>query len=147
MEVTGCFWYNKRRNQGKRASNNGHDFTARHSKELRLSSGSQNCRSDHPTERDLRADWKNGAGKTTIFKIILGLTVFENGRLSIAGKSIKADLESGRKKIGFFIGKNFFDYLTARENLEYYRQMKGIRDKGEKRITCFPVSSGDKLVL
>lgn len=32
---------------------------------------------------------KNGAGKTTIFKIILGLTDFENGRLSIAGKSAK----------------------------------------------------------
>ena len=74
---------------------------------------------------------KNGAGKTTIFKIILGLTMFESGRLSIAGKSTKADLESGRKKIGFFIGKNFFDYLTAKENLEYYRQMKGIRDRGE----------------
>lgn len=29
---------------------------------------------------------KNGAGKTTIFKIILGPTDFENGRLSIAGK-------------------------------------------------------------
>ena len=74
---------------------------------------------------------KNGAGKTTIFKIILGLTMFESGRLSIAGKSTKADLESGRKKIGFFIGKNFFDYLTAEENLEYYRQMKGIRDRNE----------------
>ena len=36
-----------------------------------------------------------------------------------------------RKKIGFFIGKNFFDYLTAKENLEYYRKLKGIQDKGE----------------
>ena len=74
---------------------------------------------------------KNGAGKTTIFKIILGLTRFESGRLSIAGKSTKAELENGRKKIGFFIGKNFFDYLTAKENLDYYRRMKGIRDRGE----------------
>ena len=74
---------------------------------------------------------KNGAGKTTIFKIILGLTEFENGQLSIIGKSTKKDIESSRKKIGFFIGKNFFDYLTAKENLEYYRQMKGIHDKSE----------------
>ncbi len=74
---------------------------------------------------------KNGAGKTTIFKIILGLTDFENGRLSIAGKCAKADLGNGRKKIGLFIGKNFFDYLTAKENLEYYRQMKGIQDRNE----------------
>ena len=62
---------------------------------------------------------KNGAGKTTIFKIILGLTKFESGRLSIAGKSTKADLESGRKKIGFFIGQNFFDYLNL--NLTRFR--------------------------
>ena len=74
---------------------------------------------------------KNGAGKTTIFKIILGLTEFEGGQLSIAGGSSKAELSHSRRKIGFFIGKNFFDYLTAAENLEYYRQMKGIRDKGE----------------
>ncbi len=74
---------------------------------------------------------KNGAGKTTIFKIILGLTEFQKGTLSIAGASKKKDLLESRKKIGFFIGKNFFDYLTARENLEYYRQIKGIEDKNE----------------
>lgn len=74
---------------------------------------------------------KNGAGKTTIFKIILGLTSYEKGSLSIAGKDSAAALSAGRKRIGFFIGKNFFDYLTARENLEYYRRMKGIQEKGE----------------
>ena len=74
---------------------------------------------------------KNGAGKTTIFKIILGLTEYEKGQLSIAGSKSKSALSASRKKIGFFIGKNFFDYLTARENLEYYRQMKGIQKKKE----------------
>lgn len=74
---------------------------------------------------------KNGAGKTTIFKIILGLTEFEKGQLSIAGSHAKSALLQNRKKIGFLIGKNFFDYLTAKENLEYYRRLKGIRDKRE----------------
>lgn len=74
---------------------------------------------------------KNGAGKTTIFKIILGLTEYEKGTLSIAGSKSRSSLSASRKKIGFFIGKNFFDYLTARENLEYYRQIKGIQKKGE----------------
>lgn len=74
---------------------------------------------------------KNGAGKTTIFKIILGLTEFEKGKLSIAGSKSQSTLLQSRKKIGFFIGKNFFDYLTARENLEYYRKMKGIQDRKE----------------
>lgn len=74
---------------------------------------------------------KNGAGKTTIFKVILGLTDFQQGSLSIEGSKRKAELAAGRKKIGFFIGKNFFDYLNASENLHYYRRMKGIKDKSE----------------
>lgn len=74
---------------------------------------------------------KNGAGKTTIFKIILGLTEFDKGQLSITKSRSKAELSASRRKIGFFIGKNFFDYLNARENLEYYRRLKGIRDKSE----------------
>lgn len=78
---------------------------------------------------------KNGAGKTTIFKIILGLTAFEKGTLTIDKSKTNRQLQAGRKKIGFFIGKNFFDYLTAEENLEYYRQLKGIKDKKEvKRV-------------
>lgn len=78
---------------------------------------------------------KNGAGKTTIFKIILGLTTFESGTLSIAGSKTASNLRNERKKVGFFIGKNFFDYLNAEENLHYYRQLKGIKDKNEvKRV-------------
>lgn len=78
---------------------------------------------------------KNGAGKTTIFKIILGLTSFKSGQISVDGSKSNADLQASRKKIGFFIGKNFFDYMTAEENLDYYRQLKGIKDKNEvKRV-------------
>lgn len=74
---------------------------------------------------------KNGAGKTTIFKIILGLTSYEDGTLSINGSKKPEELKNGRRKTGFFIGHNFFEYMTARENLEYYRMMKGIKDKNE----------------
>lgn len=74
---------------------------------------------------------KNGAGKTTLFKIILGLTEFDEGRLSIMESQSKPALLMSRRKIGFFIGKNFFDYLNAEENLDYYRQMKKIKDKNE----------------
>lgn len=74
---------------------------------------------------------KNGAGKTTIFKIILGLTSYNGGQLDIAGHHVKSELQHQRRKIGFFIGKNFFDYLTAKENLDYYRELKGIKDPKE----------------
>ena len=72
---------------------------------------------------------KNGAGKTTIFKIILGLSDFESGKLWIGEEG--DSLEKGRRRIGFLIGTNFFPYMTGRQNLEYYRELKGIRDKKE----------------
>ena len=67
---------------------------------------------------------KNGAGKTTIFKIILGLSAYQEGELRFDGK--ESHQSEGRKKIGFLIGQNFFPYLNARKNLEYYCALKGV---------------------
>ena len=72
---------------------------------------------------------KNGAGKTTIFKVILGLSEFEQGELRIGEEG--DSLEEGRKKIGFLIGSNFFPYMNAKQNLQYYCRLKGIKDKAE----------------
>lgn len=72
---------------------------------------------------------KNGAGKTTIFKVVLGLSEFQNGDFEIMDG--KKDITEGRKKIGFLVGSNFFPYMTAKQNLEYYRILKGIKDKNE----------------
>ncbi len=74
---------------------------------------------------------KNGAGKTTLFKTILGLTEIQGGRVSIDGETTPAGLRKARRKIGFFIGGNFFDYLSAEENLRFYCGVKGIRDRAE----------------
>ena len=71
---------------------------------------------------------KNGAGKTTIFKIILGLSEFDGGELSIMGGTSKKDIAAGRRHIGFFIGSNFFPKMTAAQNLVYYCQVKGIKN-------------------
>ena len=69
---------------------------------------------------------KNGAGKTTIFKMILGLSEFKTGSVSIAGSTTKKELFTNRGKIGFFVGSNFYNYLTGKANLEYYARAKGI---------------------
>ena len=74
---------------------------------------------------------KNGAGKTTLFKTILGLTEIQGGRVSIDGETTPAGLRKARRKIGFFIGGNFFEYLSAEENLRFYCGVKGIRDRAE----------------
>lgn len=72
---------------------------------------------------------KNGAGKTTIFKMILGLSEYTSGTVSIAGSTNRKELFANRAKIGFFVGSNFYPYLSARVNLEYYAKAKGLPRK------------------
>ncbi len=74
---------------------------------------------------------KNGAGKTTLFKAILGLSVYDDGKLSILGAKNEAENRINRSKVGFFVGANFYDYLSGRENLHYFRRLKGIKDESE----------------
>ncbi len=73
---------------------------------------------------------RNGAGKTTFFKLVMGLSARTSGDIAIAGRT---DLHDARKRIGFMIGLSFFPYLDARRNIEYHRKMKGIKDVGETR--------------
>ena len=70
---------------------------------------------------------RNGAGKTTMFKVILGLSSYEKGTLEICGDS--KNLTKEREKIGFLVGANYFDYMNAMQNMEYYRILKGVKDK------------------
>ncbi|MBR1738206.1 MAG: ABC transporter ATP-binding protein [Firmicutes bacterium] len=76
---------------------------------------------------------KNGAGKTTIFKILLGLSESSGGKFSILGSSNKKEHELSRKKIGFFVGHSFYPYLTPLENLRYFATVKGIPAKEQKK--------------
>lgn len=101
--------------------------------------GIRKCYGKHEVLHDVNLDIKkgdifgligrNGAGKTTLFKVILGLSEYEEGSLEIAGED--KNLSAGRRKIGFLVGSNFLPYMTGRQNLEYYRVLKGVKDKNE----------------
>ena len=75
---------------------------------------------------------RNGAGKTTIFKMILGLSEYNNGELSITGSQTKRELYQNRGKIGFLVGTKFYNYLNAKRNLQYYATVKGLSGKTAK---------------
>lgn len=78
---------------------------------------------------------KNGAGKSTFFKVLMGLASKSAGEISVFDESSPSGLEETRRNIGFMMGASFFPYLTAEENLEYFRKLKGIADKNEvKRV-------------
>lgn len=74
---------------------------------------------------------KNGAGKSTLFKILMGLTQKTNGEKEIFGVKSIVELNKIKKNVGFMMTPSFFPYLSARQNLEYFREFKGITDKNE----------------
>lgn len=69
---------------------------------------------------------KNGAGKTTIMKMICGLISENEGDIKLFGSS---NLKKGRKRIGTIIEQpGLYPNMTARENLIYYDKLLGITD-------------------
>lgn len=74
---------------------------------------------------------KNGAGKSTLFKLLMGLSTPNSGSMTIMGETGNHGLNISRRSIGFMIGTNFFTYLNAYDNLEYFRKIKGISDPKE----------------
>src|SRR6478735_10150129 len=70
----------------------------------------------------------NGAGKTTTLKMLMGLVFPSGGSARILGM----DVNDPRVKaqVGFLPEQPYFyDYLTARELLEYYGQLSGVEAK------------------
>lgn len=69
---------------------------------------------------------KNGAGKTTIMKMICGLISKNEGDIKLFGSS---NLKKGRKRIGTIIEQpGLYPNMTAKENLIYYDKLLGITD-------------------
>ena len=72
---------------------------------------------------------RNGAGKTTIMKIITGLTEKSGGEYEIFGKQ-GAAADKEKRRIGCLIeNPSFFGGMTAYQNLKYYAIQKGITDE------------------
>lgn len=72
---------------------------------------------------------RNGAGKTTLFRIITGLTPEFSGSLSLFGSLDEQGALENRHFVGTIIeAPAFFPDLTAKQNLEYYRIQRNIKD-------------------
>jgi len=74
----------------------------------------------------------NGAGKTTTLKILMGLVYPSAGSARILGMELNDPLM--KAEIGFLPEQPYFyDYLTARELLEYYARLSGVPAKDRSR--------------
>lgn len=69
---------------------------------------------------------RNGAGKTTIMKMILGLTPITSGEVDVFGKNIKGCEKRVYPRIGAIIETpGFYPNLTGTENLEIFAKLRG----------------------
>ena len=74
---------------------------------------------------------RNGAGKTTIIRMVAAQTVPTSGEIELFGATTEAELQKMRARTGAMVEiPSFYPYLTARENLEYYRRQRGIAGSG-----------------
>lgn len=70
---------------------------------------------------------RNGAGKTTIIRMVAAQSVPTEGEIELFGVTGERELEQARSRTGAMVEiPSFYPYLTARENLEYYRRQRGI---------------------
>lgn len=76
---------------------------------------------------------ENGAGKTTMLRLLTGLIEPTRGELYLFGKKGTGNLAKQRKRIGCLVeSPMLYPEMTARENLEIERIQRGI--PGKKRI-------------
>ncbi|MFS0673461.1 ABC transporter ATP-binding protein [Ornithinibacillus sp. 179-J 7C1 HS] len=73
---------------------------------------------------------QNGAGKTTIMKMLTGLTRPTNGEIVLFGQSFSEKSKNVLKRVGSIIEYPiFFEHLTARENLTLHCEYLGFYDE------------------
>lgn len=73
---------------------------------------------------------QNGAGKTSLIRLITSHSPIDGGEMCLLGESSPAGLQKARARLGCIVeAPAFYPSLTATQNLEYYRLQKGIPSK------------------
>jgi ABC-type multidrug transport system ATPase subunit len=68
----------------------------------------------------------DGAGKTTLFRILTTLLIADNGQASVAGFDLIEDYKSIRKHVGYMPGRfSLYQDLTVEENLNFFATIFG----------------------
>ncbi len=92
----------------------------------------------------------NGAGKTTIFKLLTGLLSPDSGSIEILGSDMLKNRDKMLSQIGILIETpTFYEHLSAQKNLEIHLAYMGVPGIGiEKALQLVGLSGiGEKSVL
>jgi len=70
----------------------------------------------------------DGAGKTTLFRILTTLLIPDNGNAKIAGLNVIDDYKAIRRSVGYMPGRfSLYQDLTVEENLNFFATVFGTR--------------------
>jgi lantibiotic transport system ATP-binding protein len=104
----------------------------------------------------------NGSGKTTTLSLLLGLLKNQQGTIEILGKDLQHHRKEVLGKVGSLIeNPSLYNHLTAKENLEVYREVYGaskarlqevlkivgLTDTGNKTVKQFSLGMKQRLSL
>jgi ABC-2 type transport system ATP-binding protein len=80
----------------------------------------------------------NGAGKTTTIRMMMGILVPSDGRITIDGLDCQADRVQVKRRVGYLPDNPvFYDYLRGREILAFVGEMHGQpRDEAQRRTAA-----------
>ncbi|MGN1208034.1 MAG: ABC transporter ATP-binding protein [Christensenellales bacterium] len=75
---------------------------------------------------------QNGAGKTTIIRVITGLAKATSGKVFVCGYDIEKDFQKAVANIGGIIeNPELYSYMSGMDNLKYYASLYGKVDKNK----------------
>jgi heme ABC exporter ATP-binding subunit CcmA len=75
----------------------------------------------------------NGAGKTTMLRILAGLAEPDAGQVRIAGQDMLHAAPAARRAVGFVTHQPYlYDDLTVMENLLFFARMYGVKQRHER---------------
>jgi ABC-2 type transport system ATP-binding protein len=73
---------------------------------------------------------RSGGGKTTLLKVLIGMTRADDGNILFEGRNALKKLDYLRKNTGFASQENMlFDELTIKENSIYFGKLYGMKRK------------------
>jgi ABC-2 type transport system ATP-binding protein len=70
----------------------------------------------------------DGAGKTTVMRLLCGALTLDDGDATISGFDIRRQVERAREQIGYLAQRfSLYEELTVQENLRFFAEVRGLK--------------------